>query len=184
MFFTTHTQSPICSSKLVKLVPQRFVVKKIYKTRSRWAFKIIITHLASLHIWNFIATIFLCHLTWLKTEISVTRDIRSPDRDFSLHVDVRIKTLNASPLNVPRVLLSRRIYWLEFFIIFHRVGAGHAKSTRSVHQRCKSLFAALSVCLVALARIYPGTRGRYVSIYLPTSGCCKRRYLRRITRGM
>lgn len=53
---------------------------------------------------------------------------------------------------------------------------------RAIYQpRCKSLFAALSVCLVALARIYPG---RYVSIYLPTSGCCKRRYLRRIMRDM
>lgn len=104
-----------------------------------------------------------------------------------LHVDIRIKTLNAS-WYAPRIFFFFLVGYarvsLELFIIFHRVGLGHAKDMRSciraVYQpRCKSLFAALSVCLVALARIYPG---RYVSIYLPTSGCCKRRYLRRIMR--
>lgn len=135
--------------------------------------------------------IFLSHLTCLKTEgqISVTQYIRSPDRDFSLHIDIKIKTLNASSLNAPRVLLSRICSLGHFYNISssgYRARKGYTLVyPRAVHQpRCKSFFAALSVCLVALARIYPGTRGRYVSIYLPTSGCCKRRYLRRITRGM
>ena len=94
-------------------------------------------------------------------------------------------------------ILSNIIRSPELFIIFHRVGTRHAKDThsrsaytsRGVNLSLPPLSlslslslsgSALSQCaLTVLARIL-----RQVCAYLPTSGCCIYRYVRRATRGM
>lgn len=133
MSFTTRIQSPICSGKLVKRVPQRFLVK-ICKSRSQWAFKIIIAHLVFefTRVWNFIAWryfhviwhsawnhINICHeiLVFPISRTLVTRALRYKNQDA--------KCIVAKA--AAGVFVSSEIRSLELFIILHRVGTrkGH-----------------------------------------------------------